>query len=148
MPTAGQYVTSGYSPVGDSNSVLTTRSENQTWFNGFTSTGSFSFNTAGTYRVSCKVVTIKTNSIPGGWGEYLFLTQSNTITGSYDARQFHTSGPLNGNQDNALETPLQLDYVIVETSANTPWIFWTGIGGSTYYLDVWGGTTMYIEKLA
>ena len=147
MPnTTPPVTTTCFSVIGNSIYPLTVISQNQSWWGGFTAGGAFTFTQDGTYKISCKVVFEKTSSVPGGSGSYLLLDQNSVITGNYIARQVSVTGPLNGGQDNGLSIPLQLEYVVA-TTANTPYVLPVICQDSSYYIDMYGGTTLYIEKI-
>ena len=137
-------------------SVSLISSNNSSWFNGFVpTTGAFSFNTQGVYRLKFEIELVKSNTPPGppSYGNFLVLEQSTSPNSTLALRRVFTYavGHYQSNGYDTLMSPqLRLEHILVVNAAlvNQPFIAWVDANGAQYYINGYVNSSMgIIEKI-
>ena len=149
-----QTLTNAYHVVGDYINPLTTISENQTWFGGFASNGSFTFNTAGVYRIRTEILVVKTSSIPSGNGFWIGINGNSTTTNTADLIKLHYVNFRTSQSPNTCvlgSYTIPMEHILVAT-ANIPYLIYIYGGGSDFFVQgnapPIATSTIYIQKIA
>jgi len=144
-------ITNTYQVVGDTNNPLATISENQSWFGGFASNGSFTFTAGGVYRLRTETLVVKTSAVPGGAGFWIGINENFTTPNTSYLIKLHYAdfkASLPGNNCVLKGYTIPMEYILRPT-VGVPYLLYVYGGGASFFVQ--GGglglCSLYIEKI-
>ena len=145
-------ISNAYQVIGDTNNPLQTLSQNQSWFGGFASNGSFTFTVGGAYRLRTEVLVVKTSAVPGGQGFWIGVNENSTTPNTANLIKLHYvnfKSSLPGSNCVLSSYTIPMEYILRPT-VGTPYLLYAYGGGASFYVQ--GGglgiCSVYIEKIA